>query len=461
VDAYFDVSKPQAVGESCFKPRRADPNLPHPNYHPREGNRLRQFYVRASDSEPKLMLGHAACKQLSIMGQAAESKLIPMINVRPSERYSTVVRCGGHEWLFTRKSVTFDMDPKGTWETLYRVRNDDGYGNSSVALQGSLRLSHNAAFICENGDTLAMFGGQAVSKQGVPKQAGIFRAKSLARRPLQWSAPKLVIPGNHGGCVEHRIMVSPGICEFDGRLSVNYFGGRHFLYARANTRRYGGGRHAQVAISQGGRHFGRFTLVKFECSEPILDTEEIKAKDKGKPIAEGPSFDGIRFKTWSIREIYLFVVRTHLPGEVVAVFPASYTLGKASSSGPEVKGGLFVATSSDGILFSEPQLIMTSATKRGRTNDWPVDWILHPDSDRVQLHIEHNIASLVKAPDETWPSTKGVDRLAASQSKPGWPHIYPYHCWYGLPIPKNMSAQLRAAAGACEHRPTGMVDRRV
>ena len=49
-----------------------------------------------------------------------------------------------------------------------------------------------------------------------------------------------IMTGQHAGCVEARSsaifpqLAAPGVCEFDGRLSLAQLGGTFLLYARAN-----------------------------------------------------------------------------------------------------------------------------------------------------------------------------------------------------------------------------------
>ena len=67
-----------------------------------------------------------------------------------------------------------------------------------------------------------------------------------ARWPLQeHSTARLVLNGSHPGCVE-RLSASPlpGVCSFDGRLSVAFLNGIYHLYARQNpTARCTAGKH--------------------------------------------------------------------------------------------------------------------------------------------------------------------------------------------------------------------------
>ena len=73
--------------------------------------------------------------------------------------------------------------------------------------------------------------------------------------PMQWTNLRRVLNGSHPGCVEARDhatfpqLAGPGVCEFDGRLSLAHLGGRFLLYARANRAAQGGQRSVQVSHS--------------------------------------------------------------------------------------------------------------------------------------------------------------------------------------------------------------------
>ena len=70
-----------------------------------------------------------------------------------------------------------------------------------------------------------------------------------------WAQKRLVLDGHHPGCVERRNTSSrdmdhviPGVCEFDGRLSLVSFRGDLLLFSRSNPAAHGS-RHVQVTRS--------------------------------------------------------------------------------------------------------------------------------------------------------------------------------------------------------------------
>ena len=172
-----------------------------------------------------------------------------------TERYSTVLRCGGATLLFrraeARRGPTIHHD---YWWSVVRVARDGGFGPSSVSLPAALNLSHNTAFACSaDGQRVVAYGGRRkflrfrdidIREAGIHVAIGtvVTHGSSVT---LHWSRPRLALSGLRGtGCVERRSRVGPD-CEFDGKLSVASWRGRTYLYARANVAECGG-RHVQM-----------------------------------------------------------------------------------------------------------------------------------------------------------------------------------------------------------------------
>ena len=69
-----------------------------------------------------------------------------------SERYATLLNCGGHSLLFTRWEGSDGEGLAGFyWATLLRTRPASSRGPFSlpiVSLPSNLNMSHNAAFTC-------------------------------------------------------------------------------------------------------------------------------------------------------------------------------------------------------------------------------------------------------------------------------------------------------------------------
>ena len=84
----------------------------------------------------------------------------------------------------------------------------------------------------------------------------------------QWENPRKIFDGNHAGCVERRDAITmpwilPGICEYDGRLSLVWFKGQYLLYARANPAAHGQ-RYVQLTRSTDTLTWSPFELVQIQ-----------------------------------------------------------------------------------------------------------------------------------------------------------------------------------------------------
>ncbi|KAL1511591.1 hypothetical protein AB1Y20_006385 [Prymnesium parvum] len=292
-------------------------------------------------------------------GVPATPLLLPRLHC--DERYAASLRCAGHRFLFTRREVADDA-----WETLARrAPPSANFSPPLVTLPHRRLLSHNTAFACVRGRLLA-FGGQALLHSAA--QRGVRRATASARRwPLQWGEAALVLDGepSASGCVEER-PIEPWprhaprpphgfTCEFDGKLSVARRADRLLLFSRANLFRGYGGRHVQLAVSDGpsGFSFGSNTLLHFH--------------------------------NYSIKQsnnIYFFAVRPLWEDALLALFPAVI----------EGRGGIFCSVSREGVHWSRPLRILASPVVHGsRTRDHPIDQAGPLDDAAIEIGVQHDV----------------------------------------------------------------------
>ena len=283
-------------------------------------------------------------------------------------------------------------------------------------------LSHNAAFHCVEG-RLVMYGGRSREKFGVylsqKHERGIMRWEAI-RSPTtksRWTwlkhSKRLVVRGNHTGCIERRKTIYP-MCEFDGRLSVVAANdGSELLYARANTKSKGGGRSVQVArSSDGGRSWGAFELIRFEGAEALnISTTRSRGRDRGKKLLEyngwhlPMSVDGTRRGDYWLAEIYVFVVHTSPPSAarpLTAIFPATFAPRALHDTAKSIysnvsgilQGGVFVSESHDGVVWTMPSMLLRSEAvlcwdKTVRTTDHPAGlWRDANGGVHLQLEID-------------------------------------------------------------------------
>ena len=157
---------------------------------------------------------------------------------------------------------------------------------------------------------------------GNPNQRDEIQADGVAE-PVrtQWRDKRLLLSGSHPGCVERRQApyLYPGVCEFDGRLSLVYFRDRYFLYARANMAARGE-RFVQVTSSVDLKKWSPFELVKVE----------------GYNHTEG--------------DIYFFAVQLNPvhPRTLVALFPLVHHL----------QGCIGISLSADGVHWAAVQPLL-------------------------------------------------------------------------------------------------------
>ena len=209
-----------------------------------------------------------------------------------TERYSSVLRCGGATLFFrraeARRGPTIHHD---YWWTVLRVAaegaaaasSSSAFGPSSISLPAMLNLSHNTAFACAaDGQTILAYGGRRkflrfrdidLKERGIHLSVGKVIRRSGgggggeggAAARIEWSTPQLLHTGAAStGCIEKRTRVGPD-CEFDGKLSVTHWHGRTYLYARANVAECGG-RHVQMISAPGD---GLATVGKWSMWRPI------------------------------------------------------------------------------------------------------------------------------------------------------------------------------------------------
>ena len=419
------------------------------------------------------MVGSRCAQAVSFLGHPAlEHQLVAIPDMRGSERYSSVVdRCGsavpmGGKLLFSRVGFA----PPGrnyvpaVWGTLVRASvpfrqfHSDGYihysngsihyGRAELTVAHSRHLSHNAAFACINGELIG-YGGRdrrpmKMRRGRQTDEDGIYLLQHSARRDEGWRLPaftsKRLLAGNHSGCVERRDGLL-GTCEFDGRLSVVQLAprghagpGSVLLYARANTKSQGGARFVQVTQSADGKGgWTPFRLIRFAC---------------GRPSPSG----GIVFEQgFTIHEIYFFLAHTRANGGgLVGLFPATFTLAGVRSGGVLPRGGVFVAFSRDGLLWSPPVQIMRSrvtadptlnvARPQYRTSDYPVHW--EEDVDGAVIQIEHGVKLYGMKVEDAQANANDRETPSASRTMP-------YHCRYRLQVPPQSVAWSARDMGTC------------
>lgn len=329
-----------------------------------------------------------------------------------SERYATLLNCGGHSLLFTRWEGSDGDGLAGFyWATLLRTRPAKSGGPFSlptVSLPSSWNMSHNAAFACgEEPGTVLAYGGRRrrwgwLNK---PFEPGILRAVGHMTETggVHWERPALVISPTRASCREDRSSVER-TCEFDGKLSlVPSFGGQQLLYARANLGA-SGGRHVQVSRStDGGLHWSPFELL---------------------------TIDGVTLR--ADNNIYFFnahLGRAQHGTQLLGLMPAVL----------DGAGGVYLSSSSDGVAWSEPRRLLESEPLgEGRTVDHPVHGVGLDDASETQtlrFYVQHSIELGHGPRHDAWPYRPGLRRPCEQEG------VEPFVCVYVAQLPPPSSAE--------------------
>lgn len=168
------------------------------------------------------------------------------------------------------------------------------------------------------------------------------KARSAARDMLvqaaRWRDLRPLLDGRHPGCIERRDAnkmdwLQPGVCEFDGRLSLAHFGGEFFLYARANPAAH-------------GQRFVQFT--------------------KSRNLVNWTSFNLIEINSYNFSQgdIYFFSAQKNPVhnSSLIAIFPLVHRM----------RGCIALSVSLDGFKWSSPVSLLKCAVYGERTRDHPV-----------------------------------------------------------------------------------------
>ena len=268
------------------------------------------------------------------------------------ERYLDIVKCGGLSLLVSRLQPNLK---EMAWVTIARLwHNGERAGLAARILPPSWNLGHNAATVCVNG-TLHVFGGQyrnyTVGRGATAR--GVFHAAASTQSvsdpaaiEARWTDRSLQFEGWHKGCVERRTKFS-GYCEFDGQFSAVYFNGRFLLYGRANLAATGGARHVQMTSAPAD--LSSWSPFK------VVHLPGVKA---GRADSN----------------IYFFQVQVY-GDKLLALFPAVFPAA----------AGVYASTSTDGIEWTRPQLLLRSTAFCARTRLHPVRLV------GDQLYVFNNV----------------------------------------------------------------------
>jgi len=219
-----------------------------------------------------------------------------------------------------------------------------------VELQRSVTASAREAMSEQTG-SLSTFPQSATST--------LFESPNNSYPSSNWGAARLILKGNHPGCVERRHpalakQLRAGFCEFDGRLSLVKHHGQLLLYARANPATHGQ-RFVQVSRSfDGGTTWSSFKLIKID----------------GYSHVQGD----IYFFSASVNPVH--------PSSLIAVFPLVHRL----------RGCIAMSTSLDGQRWSAPTSFIECEAYGARSAHQPVQGLVSSlDGKFIYIYIHENV----------------------------------------------------------------------
>ena len=313
-----------------------------------------------------------SCGSASLGGVTALGSQVVAPLLDRSEKFASLVSCGGYQLLTTR-----DVDHN---RRCFRMVVRPLWSNATLGtpVHSSCDLAdigHNTALLCpstvsysSSSIPVTIYGGQhapihigtrinhvgirRVESASYVRDGSFFWESSFATSLVDAAARGLgtvVFKGEPGTCLEERA-VGPGKmpCEFDGKLSVVRWRGRLLMYARANMMKTGGGdRHVQVARSiDDGLTWSSFKLIEFGGGAAPVKAEN---------------------------NIYFINVQPGGAGKLLATFPAVL----------DGEAGVWLSTSADGWLWSRPsRLLASNVYTSWRTDDHPAGIVLAASTPR-------------------------------------------------------------------------------
>ena len=347
-------------------------------------------------------------------GPSADANATAQIALLRSWRYISFVPCGNELCLVFKDDVT------ETW--VGSLRSADGVhfrGAPELVLPSMWapgKATHNLAILFLNGSYYFAGGrdrgcrifarNQPGCRPADPRERGIWMSRSTAgihyhldgdgkavqlavsttsgRAKLPaglkaesstWVNPRMVLSGRQPGCHERREpellpWITRGVCEYDGRLSLAYFAGRFWLYARANLGKHGQ-RFVQVTSSEDGISWAPFQLLQLNGYRP------------------------------SRGDVYFFAAQANPihSGSLLALFPVVH----------HGSGCICLAFSTDGFRWSEPRPLIHCQTVGERTTSHPAAGLVRRGM-YVYIWIHENVPGVNIDATMPWPHQLAAQR---------------------------------------------------
>ena len=166
----------------------------------------------------------------------------------------------------------------------------------------------------------------------------------------------------------------------DGKLAVAYFRDRLWVYARANLAVRGGARHVQVT------HSSPLTGLNTSFSAPAVEGLPPQAPDH----LGWSQWEALRMGFTVTQETNIYYINVQVVdngNRLLGLMPATgvateVDMAAASAAadarldwGSTPYGGIFLSTSTNGVDWSRPRLLMRSRTLGSRVEDHPIGYV--------------------------------------------------------------------------------------
>lgn len=327
----------------------------------------------------------------------ATLKLEPQPTRLEADRYYTIIDMNDQYWLFSRRWLH-----SGRPSTMVMYRSWDGLHFEQVGsnvIKGD-SATNGAVFRSPNATHSVLILGGRSGDPNLPSHKGLgvvgIRAFELSRhesrhnRIVELFDGKPILQGNTGGCHEGRAKFK-NHCEFDGRLSMVFWKGRYWLYARANLDM--GIRYVQVARSKDLLSWSNWRLVAFHDY----------TTERGRLV------DGEETNEFTDVNIYFLAVHQN-PVDPKASLVGLMPVHDPRQKDPELRAAICLTFSTDGVKWSSLIPLLESTPLEQRTFDHPAVG-LFADQDRVHFFMHRDVPHI-----STSPKDSRIERFSLSRA---------------------------------------------
>lgn len=327
---------------------------------------------------------------------SATLELEPRPTQLEADRYYTMIDMNNEYWLFSRRWLhsgrPSTMAMYRSWDGLHFEQVGSNVLKGDSATNGAVFRSPNAT------DAVLILGGRS-GDPNLPSHKGLgvigIRAFELSRpesrrsRIVELFDGKPILQGNTGGCYEGRAKFK-NHCEFDGRLSMVFWKGRYWLYARANLDM--GIRYVQVTRSKDLLSWSNWRLIAFHNY----------TTERGRLV------DGKETNDFTDVNVYFLGVHQN-PIDPKTSLVGLMPVHDPRQIDPELRAAICLSFSIDGVKWSSLIPLLESTPREQRTFDHPAIG-LFADQDRIHFFVHRDVPYI-----STYPKESRIERFSLSR----------------------------------------------